>query len=161
MSAHSEVTGFDLIGRVRHCGTMRNLLILCLASFGASASAQTLFDRAQGSYGSATDPATSCAANPHEMSFETAPPHLNLTWDSLKAGPPGAPRIHERYDIEGMDETSIILREEGDFRPKADGQGRFWVMQFTQTPPGYCWRRPDWPQVRCGDQQLRCEASVS
>ena len=150
-----------MTGWLRQSDRMRALFALCLIMLGAPALTQTLFDAVSGQYGSASDPATSCAVNPHELDFEAAPPHLDLTWQSLKVGPSGTARTHERYDIEGMDDTAIILREEGDYRPNTDGQGRFWVMQFTQTPAGYCWRRPDWPQVRCEDQQLRCEASTS
>ena len=140
---------------------MRALLALCLIAFSPAAQAQALFDAARGQYGSATDPATSCAANPHQMDFEANPPHLNLTWERLKEGPPGQPRAHERYDIETFDDTTMTLREEGDFRPNADGKGRYWVLQMTQMPAGYCWRRPDWPSVRCEDQQLRCENATS
>ncbi len=140
---------------------MRSLPALCLICLAQAAPAQDLFDAARGQYGSATDPATSCAANPHRMDFEPSPPHLNLTWDRLKQGPSGQPRSHERYDIETWDDTTMLLREEGDYRNKDDGKGRFWIMQFTQTPPGYCWRRPDWPSVRCEDQQQRCENATS
>ncbi len=140
---------------------MRAILALCLISLAHAAPAQPLFDAARGQYGSASDTATSCAANPHEMDFEPSPPHLNLTWESLKEGPSGQPRSHERYDIEAFDDTTMTLREEGDYRPNADGMGRFWILQFTQNPPGYCWRRPNWPSVRCEDQQVRCENATS
>ena len=147
--------------RPRHCSAMRIPLGLALICLAHAAPAQALFDAARGQYGSATDPATSCAANPHEMDFEPSPPHLNLTWNSLKEGPAGRPRAHERYDIEGFDDSTMTLRQEGDYRPDPDGLGPFWVLQFTGTPPGYCWRRPDWPSVRCEDQQLRCENATS
>jgi hypothetical protein len=139
---------------------MRIALALCLICLAQTAAAQAVFDAARGQYGSATDPATSCAANPHQVEFEPSPPHANLTWERVKVGPSGQPRTHERYDVEGYDDTTITLREEGDYRPDP-GAGRYWVLQLTQTPPGYCWRRPDWPQVRCEDQQLRCENATS
>ena len=84
-----------------------------------------------------------------------------MTWERLKEGPAGRPRTHERYDIKRYDDTTMTLREEGDYRPDPEGRAGYWVLQLTQTPPGYCWRRPDWPTVRCEDQQLRCESATS
>jgi hypothetical protein len=152
--------GFDFASDLRHNQTMRAILALCLIGLAPAASAQAIFDLATGQFGSASDPATSCAANPHEMSFEDSPPHLNLTWQSVKEGPVGRPRTNERFDIEGLDDRSMTLREEGDYRPDR-AIGPFWVLQFTETPAGYCWRRPEWPEVRCEDQQLRCENATS
>jgi hypothetical protein len=140
-----------------------SMKIACLILFvmGAhAAQGQALFDAARGQYGSATDPATSCSANPHEMTFMASPPHMMLTWDQPKDDGVGQPRRFERYDVEDFDDTTMTLRAEGEFRPDPEG-GRFWVLQMTQTPPGYCWRRPDWPSVRCEDQQLRCENATS
>ncbi|MBC7476635.1 MAG: hypothetical protein H7317_00895 [Pseudorhodobacter sp.] len=130
-------------------------LLLC-----SPALAQSLVDDGPGQYGSATDSANSCGTNPHELGFQTSPPHVILTWSQPKDDGVGQPRTIERYDIEDYDTTTLTLREEGDFRPDRDG-GRMWVMQMTQSPDGYCWRRPDWPQVRCEDQQLRCEKPIS
>lgn len=88
------------------------------------------------------------------------PPHLMLTWQRPKEDGVGQKRSFERYDLEAHDGRSMTLREEGDFRPDRAG-GPFWVLQLTQNPPGYCWRRPEWPLVRCQDQQLRCESATS
>ena len=133
-------------------------LFLLLAG---AAQAQPVFDAMRGQYGSATDPKTSCAANPHQMDFMSSPPHVLLTWDKDKDDGVGQPRHFERYDIETFDDSTMTLREEGDFRPNADGKGAFWILQMTETPRGYCWRRPDWPSVRCEDQQVRCENATS
>ena len=138
---------------------MKHLILLPLL-FGAPAMAQSLAETAPGQYGSASDPANSCATNPHQLTFLTSPPHTLLTWDKPKEDGVGQPRTTERYDIEDYDASSLTLREEGDFRPDRDG-GPYWVLQMTQNPPGYCWRRPDWPQVRCEDQQLRCDKPTS
>jgi hypothetical protein len=143
---------------LRQSVAMRAFLALVLLA--APVQAQAVFDGAKGRYGSATDTANSCAANPHEMTFQTSPPHMMLTWDQPKDDGVGQPRRFERYDVEGFDDTTMTLREEGDFRPDPEG-GRFWVLQMTQNPPGYCWRRPDWPTVRCEDQQLLCENATS
>ncbi|MEO8242634.1 MAG: hypothetical protein ABI832_09980 [bacterium] len=139
---------------------MRVMLVLSLCVMTGPALAQQVFDTARGQYGSASDPNTSCAANPHQLDFMTSPPHALLTWERPKDGPPGKTRNFERYDVEDFDDLTMTLREEGDFRPDPEG-GRFWVLQLTENPPGYCWRRPDWPQVRCEDQQLRCENATS
>ena len=136
---------------------MKYLILLLLCS---PAMAQNLAESAPGQYGSATDSATSCATNPHDLGFQTSPPHLILTWPQPKDDGVGQPRTLERYDIGAYDAQTLTLREEGDFRPDRPG-GRIWVMQMTENPPGYCWRRPDWPQVRCEDQQLRCEKPTS
>lgn len=138
---------------------MRTLILLSLLMAGPAA-AQTLLDVAPGQYGSASDSATSCAANPHQLSFMTSPAHVILTWSQPKDDGTGQPRTLERYDIVDYDDTTLTLREEGDFRPDRAG-GRMWVMQMTQNPTGYCWRRFDWPQVRCEDQQVLCEQPVS
>ena len=138
---------------------MRILILLPLLLAGPAAG-QTLFDDAPGQYGSATDSANSCATNPHDLSFMASPPHVILTWSQPQADGTGKPRTLERYDIEDYDATTLTLREEGDFRPDRDG-GRIWVMQMTQNPAGYCWRRPDWPQARCQDQQVLCEKPIS
>jgi hypothetical protein len=139
---------------------MRLILALLLTFMAASVQAQDFFEAAKGQYGSATDPANSCASNPHEMSFMSNPPHMMLTWEKPKDDGVGQPRVFERYDLEAYDGTTMTLREEGDFRPDREA-GPFWVLQMTTAPLGYCWRRSDWPSVRCEDQQLRCEASVS
>ena len=138
---------------------MKHLIIVPLL-WCSPACAQTLFDAAPGQYGSATDAATDCDTNPHDLTFQISPPHLMLTWDQPKDDGIGQPRTMERYDIEDHDTETLTLREEGDFRPDRSG-GRIWVMQMTANPPGYCWRRPDWPQVRCEGQQLRCEKPTS
>lgn len=138
---------------------MRHLILMAML-MAEPASAQTVFDGARGQYGSAVDPATSCATNPHRLDFMANPPHAMMTWDKPKDGGVGQPRTFERYDVEDYDADTMTLREEGDFRPDLEG-GRFSVLQLTQNPPGYCWRRPDWPLVRCQEQQLRCENATS
>ena len=138
---------------------MRYLILIPLL-ICSPASAQSLVDDAPGLYGSATDSANSCATNPHELSFQTRPPHVILTWSQTKDDGVGQPRTMERYDIEDYDATTLTLREEGDFRPDRAG-GRIWIMQMMQNPSGYCWRRPDWPSTQCKDQQLRCEKPIS
>ena len=123
-----------------------------------AALAHPMPEGATGLYGSASDPATSCAANPHELGFIANPPHVVLTWDLPKEGPLGGMRQQEVYDLERFGDTSIFLREEAPYR---SSEGGTWQLQITQNPDGYCWRRPDWPVVRCEDQQLRCESATS
>ena len=114
-----------------------------------------------GTFGSASDPAASCAANPHELAIIDDRPHLARIWKQPVTGSAGSPRLREVYDIQAFDDTTMILSEEGLYHADPTGTGGPWVMQFTQSPPGYCWRRPDWPEVRCQDQQLRCENATS
>ena len=139
---------------------MKAYVLILLVLTTRPADAQELFDAARGQYGSATDPKTSCATNPHEMDFMAQPPHVLLTWTTDKDDGAGKPRKFERYDLETFDAKTMTLREEGDFRPDR-ANGPYWILQMTETPRGYCWRRPDWPSVRCEDQQLRCENATS
>ena len=140
-------------------GTMRMIvpLVICLAS---PAVAQD-FDVLDGTFGSASDLAASCTANPHELSIIDNRPHLARTWKAPVTGSAGPPRSREVYDVESFDGTALTLSEEGLYHADPDGTGGRWVMQLTQNPPGYCWRRPDWPRLRCQDQQLRCESATS
>jgi hypothetical protein len=133
-------------------------LLLLLAS---PAMAQDVTPILDGLFGSATDPAASCAANPHELAIIDDRPHLARIWKSPVTGSAGSPRLREVYDVERFDSTALILSEEGIYRADPEGMGGLWVMQMTQNPPGYCWRRPDWPEARCEDQQLRCENATS
>lgn len=133
-------------------------LLLILAS---PAMAQDGFSVLEGLFGSAGDPAASCAANPHELAIIDDRPHLARIWKSPVTGSAGGPRLREVYDVETFAGTALVLSEEGLYHADPEGTGGFWVMQMTQNPPGYCWRRPDWPEVRCQDQQLRCESATS
>lgn len=113
-----------------------------------------------GTYGSATDPATSCAANPHRLEFMARPPHAFLTWDKPWTGPDGREVTHRRFDLEAMDDRMLTLEEEGGAR-LADGSRPVWFLRLTDSPKGYCWGRADWPSVRCENQQLLCAAATS
>lgn len=140
---------------------MKRTLTLLFALSAAPAMAQDALQVLQGQFGSATDPAASCAANPHELSIIDNRPHLARTWGQPVTGSAGSPRLREVYDVERFDGTAFLLHEEGEYHADPEGKGGLWVMQMTQNPPGYCWRRPDWPAVRCEDQQLRCENATS
>lgn len=126
-----------------------------------AAAAQAVFDALRGQYGSAADPATSCAANPHQLDFMAQPPHALLTWAQPKPDGSGGLVTGERYDILDFDDRSLTLRLEGETR-RTDGGGRpVWILRLTQAPPGYCWGRADWSVVRCEAAQLRCDSSIS
>ncbi len=140
---------------------MRLLLALALTALCHPAFAQDGYEALDGLFGSASDPAASCAANPHEMDIIDDRPHLARTWKSPITGSAGSPRLREVYDVLAFDGKAMILTEEGLYHADPEGTGGPWVMQMTQSPPGYCWRRPDWPSVRCEDQQLRCENATS
>ena len=140
---------------------MRALLALAFICLAHAAAAQDGFEVLDGLFGSASDPAASCAANPHELDVIDDRPHLARTWKSPVTGSAGSPRLREVYDIMGFDGTTMILTEEDLYHADPDGTGGPWVLQLTQSPPGYCFRRPDWPEVRCEDQQLRCENATS
>lgn len=140
---------------------MRAMPFLVFLALSGAAVAQSLPEAAAGQYGSASDPATSCAANPHELGFIESPPHLVLTWQAPKETEGAGQVTREVFDLESTEATSFFLRQEGPYRADPEGQGPYWILQLTQNPAGYCWRRPDWPLVRCEDQQLRCENATS
>jgi hypothetical protein len=133
---------------------IRALVLLTL--FATPAGAQSVFDRAAGLYGSATNPAESCAVNPHHLDFMAAPPHAIFTWAHPVQDHVGQTRSHARYDILGYDENSITLRLEGqDLHTDSGGQA-IWILRLTSNPEGYCWGRTDWPDVRCVEPAVRC-----
>ena len=136
-------------------------LTCILTILATSAGAQTVFDRARGQYGSASDPATTCAANPHQLDFMTYPPHALLSWSKPRFDENGLPTTGERYDILSNDDSSLILRLEGDNRRTDTGAQAIWVLRLTTNPQGYCWGRTDWPVVRCERQQVRCDNATS
>ena len=136
-------------------------LTCILTILATSAGAQTVFDRARGQYGSASDPATSCAANPHQLDFMAYPPHALLSWSKPRFDENGLPTTGERYDILSNDDTSLTLRLEGDSRRTDTGARAIWVLRLTTNPQGYCWGRTDWPVVRCERQQVRCDNATS
>lgn len=143
---------------------MRQVITLCLFSlalFAGPARGQEALERLRGSFGSASDAASSCAANPHELAIIDDRPHLARIWTLPYTGEMGGPRLREVYDLEAFDGRAMTLTEEEPYRDDPDGIGKPWVLQFTNAPDGYCWRRPDWPVTRCEDQQLRCLAPTS
>ena len=153
---------FDADRVARLHAAMRIALTLALFALASPALGQAAFDLLQGTFGSASDPAASCAVNPHEVAIIDDRPHLARTWRKPYQGNVGAPRLREVYDLDSAHGTALTLSEEGVYRADSDGQqGGVWVMQFTNTPAGYCWRRPDWLITRCEDQQLRCESATS
>ena len=138
------------------------LRIACLlALLPTLASAQDLTDTMRGLYGSATDPAGSCAANPHRLDFMSSPPHLLLMWKAPWTDAKGETQTDRRYDLLGMDDSTFTLRWEDDPSQTDAGRRPIWILRHTAQPEGYCWGRTDWPQMRCEDQQLRCDAPVS
>ncbi|MGV8985486.1 MAG: hypothetical protein ACOH2H_04275 [Cypionkella sp.] len=134
---------------------------LCLLASLTSAAAQDVLDSFRGQYGSATDPVTSCAANPHSLDFMTQPPHALFNWSKPWTDDSGRMVSNQRYDLLSTQDNSLILRLEGDTRRTASGDRPIWILRQTATPQGYCWGRTDWPLVHCENQQLRCDNPTS
>jgi hypothetical protein len=137
---------------------MRCGLALCLCLFAPTAGAQEALRTLPGLYGSASDPALSCDANPHHLEVMTSPPHLMLTWGKSAPDPRGGRTGHLVYDMLAADAATLTLRLEGETRAASDGGPVIWTLR--QTEDGYCWARPDWPVMRCEDRQLRCDAAA-
>lgn len=140
---------------------MIRLAALFLLASAAIAPAQSVIDGLRGQYGSASDPATSCAQNPHQLDFIANPPHALFLWDKPWTDKDGNTISEKRFDLMGADANSLTLRLEGDPARTASGGRPTWILRQTTSPDGYCWGRADWPLVHCEDQQLRCEKATS
>lgn len=127
------------------------ILALCLAT---PATAQMVFDRAPGLYGSATDPFQSCDTNPHTLSFTGRPNHLILRWQSRRPDPEGRMSSEEVYDLRDATDSTLMMQREGDARLPETGQRPLWILRLT--PDGYCMGRSDLPLVRCVNAAIRC-----
>jgi hypothetical protein len=140
---------------------MRRILIamICLFAASAAAGAQSVFDTAPGLYGDPSDPAASCAVNPHKLEFLANPAHALLTWTKPVPDETGRVRSQERYDILGSSDGSLTLRLERDVRRTDDGSYPIWIMRMTEN--GYCWGREDWTLIRCERPQVRCVTPIS
>lgn len=134
--------------------------LVFLLTFGA-AQAQDVFSTLRGQYGSASDPATSCAANPHELDFIAQPPHAIFVWSQPWTDADGTSVSDRRYDLLDYSDTTLTLRLEGDTRRTDTGDRPIWILRQTTEPEGYCWGRSDWPSVHCEDQQVRCDKATS
>ncbi|QYZ68135.1 hypothetical protein [Neotabrizicola shimadae] len=137
----------------------RAALTALLALCAAPAAAQSVFDRAAGLYGDAKDPALSCTANPHRLSFIDSPPHAFFTWAEPTPDAQGRMRSVDRYDLEGATDTTLLLELEGSPERSAEGQRPVWILRLSTD--GYCWGRQDWPLIRCERPQVRCDQPVS
>lgn len=140
---------------------MIRLAALFLLASLTQAAAQDVLDSLRGQYGSATDPATSCAANPHQLDFMARPPHALFNWAKPWTDADANLISHRRYDLLSTQNSTLILRLEGDSHQTADGSHPIWILRPTTQPEGYCWGRTDWPSVHCEDQQLRCDKATS
>lgn len=139
-------------------GDMRYGLALCLCLFAPAAGAQEALQILPGLYGSASDPAQSCTANPHRLEVMVRPPHMTLTWTAPVPDPRGGRTERLVYDMIGADASTLTLRLEGETRVASYGGPVIWTLRRTED--GYCWARPDWPVIRCEDRQLRCDAAA-
>ena len=90
---------------------MRALIALTLIALSLPAHAQDGYEVLDGLFGSASDPAASCAANPHELDVIDNRPHLARTWKSPVTGSAGSSRLREVFDVEAFDGTAMILSE--------------------------------------------------
>lgn len=136
-------------------------LVLLLAVLPGLAPAQDLVEAMTGRYGSASDPAGSCALNPHELQVMAQPPHLFLTWAAPWTDATGKTISNRHFDILAWNQTGFTLRDEDERQVTDAGRPLVWILRRTKLPQGYCWGRTDWPQMRCEDQQLRCDTPVS
>ncbi len=147
-------------GLAFHNRCMRILALCLLLALPHPAGAQSIIDTAAGTYGSLTDPATSCEANPHQLEFVGPPAHVQLKWAAPMHDPDEGPTDFARFDLLGADESSVTLRREGSALRSDTGGPVIWIMRFTANPLGYCWGRADRPTVFCERPQKRCDANT-
>jgi hypothetical protein len=132
------------------------LLALTLAT---PAAAQCVFDRADGLFGSAINPAQSCTTNPHTLSFIESPPHAVFRWQNPRPDGTGHMSQQDTYDLRDHSDSTLTMLREGDPPLPETGHRPVWILRFTSNPDGYCWGRSDWSPVRCVDPNLRCDAT--
>ncbi len=140
---------------------MKHLFLLPLLLAALPAQAQDIFDTLGGQYGSASNPETSCAANPHHVEFISQPPHAMFLWTEPWTDIDGISVTDKRYDLLDHTDTTLTLRLEGDTQRADTGGHPIWILRLTTQPEGYCWGRTDWPSVHCEDQQVRCDKATS
>ncbi len=134
---------------------MRHALALALLTLPAAADELEPY---RGLYGSASDPALSCASNPHRVDFEGQRLHAMLEWEKPWFTPDGREVMARRFDVWST-EGFLTLEEDGPAERLADGSLPVWHLRLTEG--GYCWGRADWPVMRCENQQVRCDAATS
>ena len=89
------------------------------------------------------------------------PPHLFLSWSQPVLGSDGSFAQDRSYDILESDATRLALRNEDQDEITAAGGRVIWILHLTDAGAGYCWGRADWPQVRCENRQVRCDAAAA
>lgn len=134
---------------------------LALFALTAAPALADEFDPFRGLYGSATDPAASCAANPHRLDFAGTRVHAVLDWQIPWINPQGREVTSRRFDVWGQKDGVLTLEEDGPAERLEDGSLPVWLLRLTDSPRGYCWGRADWPVVRCEDQQVLCAQATS
>jgi len=115
----------------------------------------------RGLCGPAADPAGSCQSNPHRLDVLANPPHPLLKWNAPWTNAQGVMEYGRRYDLLASEGSTFTLRREVEPQQTDAGTRPIWILRHTTQPEVYCWGRSDWPQMRCEDQQLRCDAPVS
>ena len=130
-------------------------LILSLLLLASPTTAETLLDRAQGLYGSTTNPAQSCETNPHRLTFQSSPPHASFRWTTPRPDPDGQLSSTDVYDIRDVTGSTLTLQREGDAPLPETGRRPRWILRLSET--GYCWGREDWSPVRCINPAVRCD----
>ena len=137
---------------------MRHAIALALLTLPAQADELEAF---RGLYGSASDPALSCAANPHRLDFFGARLHAVLEWQKPWFTTQGREVSQRRFDLLQRAEGALVLEEDGPAERLEDGSLPIWQLRLTEAPKGYCWGRADWPVMRCEDQQVACTQATS
>lgn len=102
--------------------------------------------------GTWTDPNTTCADNPHRISF--APDRRTFTLVYDHESPQGRFQLGV-YDVKGATATTVrgALRNED----RVDDSGALveWTIEVVSERE-YCWRRSDWPSHACTPPRVRC-----
>lgn len=133
-------------------------LILLLFLLPAPLQAQTVFDRAAGTWGLTDYAPLSCATNPHEVSFSADHGRALFRWDSPIVNYEGDWDLEGAYDVLGSGPDYIVLALDGESRRTREGEPVVWIMRLIDGDSRYCWGRTDWPTEDCIDRYARCPA---
>jgi hypothetical protein len=153
------------VAALPHLAVMRRVLAACLVALGlagpglpARPAAADVFAEAAGTWGLPEDSALTCAANPHEISFNADRSRAAFRWRGPMINYQGQIDQEGLYSVLGHGADFIVLALDGETRRTHDGKPVIWVFRLRDHGLRYCWGRTDWPPGDCIDAYSRCPA---
>ena len=127
---------------------MKAPMAVWLALLAPAASADTVFDRASGSFGAIGVVHLSCAANPVRVGFSANRTRAHFKWDQPIVDYEGEWRTRADYTILSHDETSITMRLDDESRVDSTGAPKIWRYDLFDNGNA-CWRDAEWSYGFC------------